>query len=139
MKNFLSANLPAGQRLSQGNTPSPAGNTKITRTLSTPHILQAYRKNVKKETISFCSCKISYPCCVLPEVTTFVFYTVGVADPLQELHLLYDVLPFLLETGTVFYWAFCTVQIAGYMFRQCCLERYKYGRSVSQNLPSVQS
>lgn len=40
---------------------------------------------------------ITYPCCVLTEVTTFVFYTVGVSNPLEKLHLLYYVLPFLLE------------------------------------------
>lgn len=48
-KNFLSAHLPAGQRLSQGSTPSPAGNTKITRlTLLTADVLQAYREMVQK-------------------------------------------------------------------------------------------
>jgi len=40
-------------------------------------------------------CTCTYPCCVLSEVAPFVFDGVGVSELLQELHLFYDVLPFL--------------------------------------------
>lgn len=40
----------------------------------------------------------TYPCCVLTEVAAFVLDAVGVPDPLQKLHLFYDVLPFLSKT-----------------------------------------
>lgn len=40
----------------------------------------------------------TYPCCVLTEVAAFVLDAVGVPDPLQKLHLFYDVLPFLCKT-----------------------------------------
>lgn len=43
----------------------------------------------------------TYPCCVLSEVAAFVLYTVGVPDPLQELHLFYYVLPFLSKTSMI--------------------------------------
>lgn len=43
----------------------------------------------------------TYPCCVLTEVAAFVLYTVGVPDPLQELHLFDYVLPFLSKTNTI--------------------------------------
>lgn len=36
---------------------------------------------------------------MLTEVAAFVLYAVGVPDPLQKLHLFYDVLPFLFKTN----------------------------------------
>ena len=44
----------------------------------------------------WCFNPVTHPCCVLTEVASFVLYTIGVPDPLEKLHLLYYVLPFLL-------------------------------------------
>ena len=48
-----------------------------------------------------CACKRPHPGRVLPQEAAFVLDAVRVTDPLQELHLLYDVLPFLLRTPHV--------------------------------------
>ncbi len=96
------AHLLADRRLSRDSTPSPArseGSSQAQQYLDTSKLL-----NVQNEILShFCAHKqVTYPCCVLTEVTAFVLYAVGVPDPLQKLHLLYDVLPFL--SGTEGIW-----------------------------------
>lgn len=51
------------------------------------------------ENAAACKRAGTYPCCMLTEVAAFVLYAVGVPDPLQKLHLFYDVLPFLSKTN----------------------------------------
>lgn len=94
--------LPADQRPSPGSTPSPAGNNTQQCINTQPHAVnRATFWGERATERAAAAAAAAYPCCVLTEVTAFVLYTVGVADPLQKLHLLDNVLPFLpgKETG----------------------------------------
>lgn len=65
----------------------------VHRTISILHWL--YYINYSKQSTRFRTESETHPCCVLSQVAATVLYSVGVAQLLEELYFLDDVLPFL--------------------------------------------